>query len=100
GINAVQVEVIRLDSEFLADESLQGPNGDRFVQCSPAAFGLAGSRANPPADGSKRVRCARNNIGVFVAAFPNRLDITSRVGADRASFPAKDLPRKVIRVRQ
>src|SRR5476649_1093714 len=100
GIDAAQIEVVRLNAEFFADESLQRADGNRSVERSAPAFGFAGRGANTAADGGKRVRRPRDDVGIFITSLGNRLHIAAGVCAHGTAFAAEDLPGEITYVRK
>ena len=99
GIDAAKIEVLRLHPIPLADKPLQRADGNGRVNRPPAALGLAGRRANPPANRGKRIGPARDNVSVFVAALGNGLHVPTGIGVDRASYPARHLPLEILHIR-
>src|SRR5208337_71709 len=88
GIDAAQIELLRLHAEPLTDKPLQCTDGNGRVNRSPAALGLAGRRADAPANGGKRIGLPRDNVSVLGAALGDGLHVTPGIGVDRASHSA------------
>ena len=74
-----------------ADEPLQRANGDRLIDGSAAAGGLAGRAADAAADGRQGVRPAGDQVGPLVVAVGDSADVAARVGVHGAGELALDL---------
>ena len=62
------------------------------------ALGLARRRADPPANGGKRVGLASDDVGIFVAALGNGLHVAAGIRVHRAADPAGYLALEVTDV--
>src|SRR5581483_12021188 len=80
------------DAVVLANEAFQSADGHRSVNHSAPALVLARRGADPAADGSKRIRRPRGEVGFFVPSLTDQLNIPAAVGADRTSRLARDHP--------
>jgi len=68
----------------LGEKTLEGADGNGFVDLTAAAGGFAGMSANAAADTGKRVGAAGVLIRFFETALGNEADVTTCVGVRRA----------------
>ena len=100
GIDAAEIEIVRLDAEFFTDEPLQRADGNGRVERSAPAFCLARRGAHAAADGGKGIRRAGDDVGVLVTALGDGLHVAAGIRANRAALAAEHLPGEITHVGQ
>ena len=69
---------------LVGGEPFQQPDGDGVIGLAPRAFGLAGMRADPAANGRKRISLADKIDRLEIFLFLDELDVTLDVDPGRA----------------
>src|SRR5258708_6916590 len=99
-IDLREIERIGFDPMSLTNKALKSTDGYRGIQRSSSAFGFTRSCANSTTNGRKGVWSARDDIGVLISAFCDRLDVSPGIRSNRAPFAAQNLTREVVDVGQ
>src|SRR5215831_9249975 len=83
---------------LVGHKPLESADGNGLVDRSAPAGSLAGSAADPSADGGERIGPAGNQVRAFVVSSGDGADVTPGVCVDRAGVLALDLSAPIVLV--